>query len=894
MDALSTNAMKKFFEDRLRVYAHELGPFLWAAALFVAVFFITAIFRNYVDTTFLKRYGVEEIPLMLVINGFLTIVVLGVMNRLGERFLDHQLLVGFLAGYGVLTAILCHLVDRDITIAYAFLFQMLHLLDSIFLVYLWNIACDLFDARQGKRIFPLLTACQVLGTTIGNFSTGWLAQAVGQHLPLMVFSPSCLAIAVALAQSAAAMMPRPRQQTVELRTKRKKPSEIPAILKKYPLVRYLCILGLIPNMLLPIFAYQFNVIADSTFASEQSLITFLSYFRGGMTLVVFFSLLLMPRVYDRLGMVNASLVYPVNFSLVFGALTFCFNIYTAALGQFSIRLVQQAVAGPVGKVLFNTVPREIALWSRVFVRGTVVKIGMIAGSLLMLSLKPLFAPRWLAPLALGIALCWVAEVLLFRRRFRICLKQAISGEGVDVDRLDLAAIATEALHTETVPHTVRENLEGEPNGTVAQPTLPAAAALKLLDSPDALTRAEAAAALGKTRDPAAMRRLIRLLDDREVVRKAASDALISYGEALLPFLEVVLERSPPRVQQSLLEVLRMSNLKEFDVWPFVGQQLGAAYELLHALRVLGEVHDGRSMSLLKTHLQEEHHAMLSLVFHALWVHHADMGLVYEALRSAGAAAAVELVEATLDRDLSKYVIPLIDNIPPGEKVRLGQRILPVMRASSPERVLARLAGSRDRTTRMLTAYAMGEHFPDAVFIPALEELLDDEERDVRTIAAYALKRCQNEEAGMPEVIELINQLHNFILFDGMGIKEQRAIASIVLQETFQPCEILMREGEDNSSLYLLVKGQVKLYQNYGHSGEKLQSTLGAGAFMGELRLFTELPPAATCIATEATTVLIIHKHQFREIMRIYPQIGINLSLFFALRLAAAEMKPDYP
>jgi len=518
VDALSNNVMKKSFEDRFKVYAHELGPFLWAAGIFVAVFFITAIFRNYVDTTFLKRYGVEEIPLMLVINGFLTIAVLGVMNRLGERFSDYQLLVGFLAGYGLVAALLYFLVDRDITIAYALLFQMLHLLDSVFLVYLWNIACDLFDARQGKRLFPLLTACQVLGTTIGNFSTGWLAHAVGQHLPLMVFSPSCLVISAAPARSAATMMPCPRQRTVELRTNRKKPSEIPAILKKYPMVRYLCILGLIPNMLLPIFAYQFNVIADRTFASESSLITFLSYFRGGMTLVVFFSLLLMPHVYGRLGMVNASLVYPVNFSLV---------------------------------------------------------------------------------------------------------------------------------------------------------------------------------------------------------------------------------------------------------------------------------------------------------FHALWVHHADMGLVYEALRSTEATAAVELVEATLDRDLAKYVIPLIDNIPPGEKVRLGQRILPVMRASSPERVRARLAGNRDSTTRMLTAYTMGEHFPDAVFIPALEELLDDEERDVRTTAAYALKRCQNEEARMPEVIELINQLHNFMLFDGMGIKELRAIASIVLQETFQPGEILMREGEDNSSLYLLVQGQVKLYRNYG-------------------------------------------------------------------------------
>ena len=50
--------------------------------------------------------------------------------------------------------------------------------------------------------------------------------------------------------------------------------------------------------------------------------TFLSLFRGVMTLAVFFSLVLMGRVYSRLSVVNASLVYPVNFFVVFGSLTF--------------------------------------------------------------------------------------------------------------------------------------------------------------------------------------------------------------------------------------------------------------------------------------------------------------------------------------------------------------------------------------------------------------------------------------------------------------------------------------------------------------------------------------------------------------------------------------------
>jgi len=708
----------------------------------------------------------------------------------------------------------------------------------------------------------------------------------------MVFSIASLFIALYLAQSAGKRMGGAKSPMAPAGVLRKKLAEIPGILRKYPIVRYLCILGLIPNLLLPIFAYQFNIIADGAFTSEQSLIRFLSLFRGIMTVATFFLLVLMGRVYSRLGVVNASLVYPVNFFLVFGSLTFFFNIWIASLGQFSIRLVQQAVAGPAGKVLFNTVPREITLWSRVFVRGTVVKVGMISGSLLMLCLKPVLSPRWLAPIASGIALLWAAEVLLFKWRFRMGLKQALLGERVDLDRMDTAVIASDALHTETAPHRIKANPGPERDEVPPLPVMRVETALKLLDDPDELTRAEAAASLGRTGDPRAIRGLVRLLDDTETVRKAASEALVNFGDALLPFLETVLDHSSMKVQQSLLEILRVSNLKGFDVLPFLGQRAGTAYENIHAIRVLSEADGSAGTKMLTTHLKEQNNAILSLVFQALWVKYDDMGLMFEALHSEEAPVAVEMVEATVEPDLARYLVPLIDNIPEDKKAKFGRLLLPLARVESPEGVLARLAGSDSATTRMLTAYAIGERFHDPVFIPILEELLEDGQGDVRQTAAYALKRCQNEEAEMPEVIELINRLRNFILFDEMGIRELRAIASIVIQEQFQPGDILVREGEYNTSLYLLNSGEVRLYKSHGAAEEKHLATLGPGGFIGEVRIFTELPAPSTCVVTEKATVNVISKPNFLEIMKIYPQIGINISLFFALRLAVAEMNSD--
>jgi len=180
--------MKRFLEKTLKIYEHEVSRFIWLAVIFFSVFFVTAIFRNYVDTAFLKRYGPDYIPWMLVISALLTIIVLGYADRVAKRFSDTYLMILVFGGYAA-AAVLCWLmVKSKFTIVYPVLYQLMGLLDAIQLVYLWNIAGDLFDARPGKRIFPLVTAAQVLGTTVGSFLTRPITWRIGEDAALLVFA----------------------------------------------------------------------------------------------------------------------------------------------------------------------------------------------------------------------------------------------------------------------------------------------------------------------------------------------------------------------------------------------------------------------------------------------------------------------------------------------------------------------------------------------------------------------------------------------------------------------------------------------------------------------------------------------------------------------------------
>jgi hypothetical protein len=124
----------------------------------------STLFRNYVDTAFLKRYGPDYIPWMLVISALLTMVVLAYANRIAKRFSDTYLMTLVLGGYAAGVTLCWLMVKSRFTIVYPMLYQLMGLLDSILLVYLWNIAVT---ARQASAR-PHQTAAQVLGTTVGS------------------------------------------------------------------------------------------------------------------------------------------------------------------------------------------------------------------------------------------------------------------------------------------------------------------------------------------------------------------------------------------------------------------------------------------------------------------------------------------------------------------------------------------------------------------------------------------------------------------------------------------------------------------------------------------------------------------------------------------------------
>ncbi len=91
-------------------------------------------------------------------------------------------------------------------------------------------------------------------------------------------------------------------------------------------------------------------------------------------------------------------------------------------------------------------------------------------------------------------------------------------------------------------------------------------------------------------------------------------------------------------------------------------------------------------------------------------------------------------------------------------------------------------------------------------------------------------------------------------FAGLGQKELGVIYNIAEQRRFAPGDIILKEGDKDKTLFLIVDGQVAIYKNISGVNVPLD-TLGAGYWVGEVAMLRDAPRMATAVAVNQTQLL---------------------------------------
>ncbi|MBW2123754.1 MAG: cyclic nucleotide-binding domain-containing protein, partial [Deltaproteobacteria bacterium] len=402
-------------------------------------------------------------------------------------------------------------------------------------------------------------------------------------------------------------------------------------------------------------------------------------------------------------------------------------------------------------------------------------------------------------------------------------------------------------------------------------------------------------------DEEALGQAIEMLGDESPdVRKTALKRIEETGKRAVPLLLKSLP-SPRRVlKDGVLTLLERLEVKDLEFSEVITREIRQAYENIRTIESLKALEQTPALALLVKHLQDRNEDAVFTVFRILEVQGGgtQMRTVYRGLK-AGArdrANALETLETTLNPVLTHILIPLIEDIPAQEKLKIAGKQFGLDGAtrSDPASVLGDLLVSNDPITQICALSVIGEARM-AGFSDKLESLRNHPDLMVRQTAGQALDRIKGTDRGTEGKTSLSTtdkmiHLKGAYIFSDLQVRELAAISSATTQKDCSAGDVVVREGDPGDNMFLIISGQFSVIQKDGTDQGLVINTIGSGDYFGEMALFEDKPRANTVKADTDSKLLVLGKSQFEDIMRHFPQIPINICRVFSRRIRESEEK----
>jgi HEAT repeat protein len=309
-----------------------------------------------IDALVLSRLGADAYPPLFIglgIVGLVTSLAYGaaLARSRSERFFPTLLLV-----IAAILAVEWLAALSGIEAIVPVLWISVYAAGMLLLTVTWTVAGAVFDARQAKRLFPLITSAAVVGSL-----SGFLAAIVIQRLlgaeQLILAEAGAFAVAGALlAGIGPRLRPRPRPGELRMSVGAALTSGASYVARS-PLMRWVALAYVLLAVLMFSITFPFMTAMRDEFGGEDGLIVALALFSAGVTGASFLvGVLLANRVYARFGVATAAVVLPVVYLLGFGAWIVRFSLATAVVVRFAQQVTQRGISNAAWGAFFSVIP----------------------------------------------------------------------------------------------------------------------------------------------------------------------------------------------------------------------------------------------------------------------------------------------------------------------------------------------------------------------------------------------------------------------------------------------------------------------------------------------------------------------------------------------------------
>ena len=130
-------------------------------------------------------------------------------------------------------------------------------------------------------------------------------------------------------------------------------------------------------------------------------------------------------------------------------------------------------------------------------------------------------------------------------------------------------------------------------------------------------------------------------------------------------------------------------------------------------------------------------------------------------------------------------------------------------------------------------------------------------------------------------VELIRHVP---IFGAIGPAKQKLLCFSSDRLTFEPGQVMFREGDAADAAYVIIEGVVEITVEAA-GGPLLVNTLGQSDVVGETAIFGDVPRTATASAKTRVEALRVYKDLFLELVRDNADAAMELNRILATRLA---------
>jgi CRP/FNR family cyclic AMP-dependent transcriptional regulator len=122
------------------------------------------------------------------------------------------------------------------------------------------------------------------------------------------------------------------------------------------------------------------------------------------------------------------------------------------------------------------------------------------------------------------------------------------------------------------------------------------------------------------------------------------------------------------------------------------------------------------------------------------------------------------------------------------------------------------------------------------------------------------------------------------VFSAIGVEKQKLLCFSSERLTFEPGQVVFREGDAADAAYVVIDGTVEITVD-SPAGPLLVNTLGESDVVGETAIFGDVPRTATATAKTRLEALRVCKDLFLDLVRDNADAAMQINRILATRLA---------